>query len=219
MRSIELAQLSPPFDKDRLRGAKCRPYTDGEYRARLTSTMQNGQMLSYSYDALSRLLSETGQVTASKAVAYQYDAASRRTRITWPGATSLYVQYGYDLTGAMTTVMENGTTSLATYAYDNLGRRASIARGNGASTSYGYDGASRLTSLVQNLSGTAQDLTQTFTYDPAGGIRTTATSNSLYEWSLGADFSDDYTANGLNQILDAGGGRPRCEAARPRPSG
>ncbi|MFZ5616941.1 MAG: RHS repeat domain-containing protein [Pseudomonadota bacterium] len=171
---------------------------------RLSSSVKDGRTASYVYDALSRVTSEGGQVNGLS-VSYQYDAASRRTRITWPGSPSLYVQYDYDLTNAMTTVKENGTTTLATYSYDNLGRRASLTRGNGATTSYGYDAASRLTSLTHDLAGTSQDVTQTFAYNPAGEITSQATSNAAYEWSLGGYFSNDYTANGLNQILVSGG--------------
>jgi YD repeat-containing protein len=66
-------------------------------------------------------------------------------------------------------------------------------------TSYGYDGASRLSTLTHNLAGTAQDVTQTFAYSPAGGIVSEARSNSLYDLSLPANFTDTYAANGLNQ--------------------
>lgn len=68
----------------------------------------------------------------------QYDLAGRRTRLTWPDG--YYAAYDYDLYGALTAVRENGATSgagvLATYAYDNRGRRTSAARGNGVSTTW-----------------------------------------------------------------------------------
>jgi YD repeat-containing protein len=50
---------------------------------------------------------------------------------------------------------ENGASSgvgvLATHAYDPLGRRLSLTRGNSSSTAYQYDGASRLTSLAHHF--------------------------------------------------------------------
>lgn len=64
--------------------------------------------------------------------------------------------------------------TLATFAYDDQGHRTSLTRGNGASTTHGYDAVSRLTQLVQNLNGTANDLTLDFTYNPAGEIVTNA---------------------------------------------
>ena len=113
---------------------------------------------------------------------FQWDAAGRNTRITWPD--SYYAQYLYDLSGAMTQVRENGATSgagvLATYGYDQLGRRTSVTRGNGAVTTYGWDGASRLTSLGVDLSGTSQDATWTLGYNPAGQVVSRALSNSAY---------------------------------------
>ena len=56
----------------------------------------------------------------------QYDLAGRRTRLTWPGS-ALYVDYDHLVTGEVSAIRENGATSgigvLATYAYDDLGRR------------------------------------------------------------------------------------------------
>ena len=82
---------------------------------------------------------------------------------------------------------ENGATSgigvLATYAYDDLGRRTSITRGNGTTTSYGYDPASRLSSLVQDLTSAGSDLSLGFGYNPAGQITSTTRSNDGYAWT------------------------------------
>lgn len=103
---------------------------------------------------------------------------------------------------------ENGAASgagvLATYAYDNLGRRTGVARGNGVVTSYGYDAASRLTSLSHDLAGSSQDVTFTYTHDPAFGIRTRQASNALYVVDE-ADQSTTYVLNGQNQIVSADG--------------
>ena len=69
---------------------------------------------------------------------------------------------------------ENGATSgigvLATYAYDNLGRVTSLTRGNGVVTGFDYDAAGRLAELTQDLAGTANDQTLSFTYNAAGQI-------------------------------------------------
>ncbi len=89
--------------------------------------------------------------------------------------------------------------------YDDLGRRSSLTRFNGVTTSYGYDGASRLTSLTHNLFGATHDQTYTLAYNPAGQIVSEASSNAVYDWRPGADFTDYYTDNGLNQYETAGG--------------
>jgi RHS repeat-associated protein len=151
------------------------------------------------YDALSRLLSRTVTMGGvSRGVSYQYDAASRRTRMDYPD--SFYITYDYLVTGEMAHIYEGGTSAtLATYAYDDLGRRTSLTRGNGVVTSYGYDAVSRLTSLSHNPSGTAQDVTFSFGYDPAGGIASRTTSNDSYAYTGMGNGNVSYAANGLNQ--------------------
>jgi YD repeat-containing protein len=84
-------------------------------------------------------------------------------------------------------IRENGAASgvgvLATYAYDDLGRRTSITRGDGSTTSYTYDTASRLTQLAEDLSGTSYDQTLGFSYNPAGQITSNTRSNDAFAWT------------------------------------
>jgi RHS repeat-associated protein len=163
-----------------------------------------GATVSYAYDALGRLLTET-QVMG--AITYQYDVAGRMTKMTWPDA--FYVNYDYDVSGAMTKVRENGATSgvgvLATYEYDDLGRRVKLTRGNGAVTDYAFDGASRLTDMDHDLSGTAHDLDLDFSYNPAGQITQAVRSNDLYAWSDHYNMDVSAIVNGLNQATSVGG--------------
>lgn len=130
-----------------------------------------------------------------------YDAAGRRTRLTWPDA--YYVTYDYQVTGEMTTIRESGTTTLGTYAYDDLGRRKTLTRGNGVVTTYGFDPVSRLTSLASDLTGTTNDLTLGFGYNPASQITSTTRSNNAYSWTGAANVARNYTSNGLNQYSAA----------------
>ena len=75
----------------------------------------------------------------------------------------LVINYDYLVTVEVTKIRENRATSgvgvLATFGYDQLGRRTSLARGNATGTTNGYDPVSRLASLVQSLPGTIHDLT------------------------------------------------------------
>jgi RHS repeat-associated protein len=108
------------------------------------------------------------------------------------------------LSGAVTAIRENGAASgigvLATYGYDNYGRRTSVSRGNGTVTTYGYDAASRLNALTQDLAATASDQSLSFSYNAAGQALTRAGSNSGYVWTQPAPATHNSTANGLNQI-------------------
>jgi RHS repeat-associated protein len=179
--------------------------------SRMTSASQSGNTLSFTYDALSRNRKQIGPQGEMK---YDYDAANRRIRMEWPDG--FYVNYDWDLTNAVTAIRENGATSgvgmLATYNYDNFGRRASVARGNGTSTSYGYNPGSQLTSLAQNLSGTANDQSLGLSYNVASQIIGRTSSNDSYEFTQKYNASRTYAANILNQYTAAGNASPQYDA-------
>jgi RHS repeat-associated protein len=171
---------------------------------RQISIFHNGQVLTKAYDALSRVTSDVGVLGTNS---YGYDAAGRRTSFTYPNG-GLTINYDYDVTDNITAIRENGATSgigvLATYAYDNLGRRTSITRGNGAVTSFAFDPVSRMSQMVQNPSGTAQDLTLDFSYNPASQIGSNTRSNDSYAWGSHYNVNRSYGTNGLNQLTSAG---------------
>lgn len=178
---------------------------------RLTGASQTGNSLSYTYDALGRKLTETGP---QGTVTSTYDISGRRTQITWPD--SFYVNYDYLVTGEVSAIRENGAVSgvgvLASYAYDNLGRRTSVTRGNGTIASYGYDAVSRLTSLSDNLSGTTYDQTLGFGYNPASEIIQNTRSNDVFAWTGHGNGSTSSTTNGLNQLTAIGSTVPTFDS-------
>ena len=168
---------------------------------RMTAAASNWpHSYSFTYDALGRLTGETDAWLGTQG--WQYDFAGRLTRSTW--ADGFYVTYDRLTTGEIAAIKENGATALATYAYDNLGRRTSLARGNGVVTSYGHDAVSRLTSLTQDLGGTAYDVTTTFAYTPAGQIASASRDNDAYAWTGHYNVDRTYAVNGLNQVTSAG---------------
>ncbi|WP_081997284.1 RHS repeat domain-containing protein [Sphingopyxis fribergensis] len=172
----------------------------------ISATMINGWNSSFVYDALGRQLQENATLGG---IARSFDAAGRMTSETLPGG-GLTVNYDYDATGNVTSVRENGATSgvgvLATYSFDNLGRRIGVSFGNGSSQSFGYDAVSRLSTLTNDLNGgtTAHDLTQSFSYNPGGQIATATRGNDAYAWDEHYNVDRSYTANGLNQFTAAG---------------
>ncbi|QMW22469.1 RHS repeat-associated core domain-containing protein [Sandaracinobacteroides saxicola] len=151
------------------------------------------------FDALGRLTTST---VYGRPVSYQYDLAGRRTRMTWPDG--FFVTYEYLITGEPVFIRENGSSVLASYNYNSLGRRTWLLRGNGVNTSYIDDGASRLTLMTHDPSGTAQDVNWTFGYMPSGQIASLTRSNDLYAWTGHYNVNRPYTPNGLNQYTTAG---------------
>ena len=111
--------------------------------------------INYVYDNAGRQSSTTA---AGRTLTYQYDAAGNRTRTTWAEATPFYVTTDFYALNRPAVIKEMGSINLASYAYDNLSRRATITRGNGTITTYGYSTQSALSSLAHDLAGTAQDI-------------------------------------------------------------
>jgi YD repeat-containing protein len=188
-------------------------YTYDLFGRQKTIANISGQTLASAYDGLGRMISETSYL-GTKTLGY--DAGGRMTSIIYPGATPLTVNYDYDVTGNVTAVRENnaatGAGVLATYAYDNLGRRTGITRGNGTGTTIARDGIGRLKSYTQDLAGTANDLTVSgpgaggtaMTYNPASQLTGITRSNDAYAWTGHYNVNRTYGTNGLNQLTTAG---------------
>lgn len=169
----------------------------------LSARYANGSFdISSVYDNASRVLSTNA---GGKTLSFQYDAAGNRVRTTWPEATPFYVTTTFDALGRPVSIKELGTTALATYSYDDLSRRASVALGNGTTTSYAYSSQGNLASLAHNLGGTAQDNTWTFTRNQAQEIVSHGWSNDAYQWNGYRNGTRSYGVNGLNQYTTVGG--------------
>ena len=173
----------------------------------------DGVNLAYSYDALGRRTTETQPYGS---VSWQYDAAGRPTRLSWDGGSD-YVNYDYDLTGQVTAIREKGASSgigvLASYTYDDFGRRASVTYGNGTARTYAWDAVDRLKGLKIDLAGTTGDQVigqidttgSAIAYNPAAQITSLTKSNDAYAYSSGTSVTDHYTTNGLNQYTAVAG--------------
>ena len=167
---------------------------------RLTNAIDaNTHAANYVYDALGNVTTQSDSVGARTMT---YDAAGKRTQLTW-AADGRYVTYGYDGASNLKTIKESGTTALATFGYDDVGRRNLLTLGNGVTTSYAYNPLG-VTSLTYDLAGTANDLTLGFSYNPAGQIVTKTSSNDSYAWTGSVNVNRNYSANGLNQYTAAG---------------
>jgi len=170
---------------------------------RMTSAVQTGNSLSFTWDALGRTLTRAGP---QGTVTSTWDIGGRRTRIAHPDG--FYVDQEYLVTGETTVIRENGAASgagvLATYAYDNLGRRSSLTRGDGSVLTFSYDSVSRVTTLADDLVGSAYDQTLGFGYTPASQIASNTRSNDAYAWTGHYNVNRSYTSNGRNQYTATG---------------
>jgi RHS repeat-associated protein len=127
-------------------------------------------------------------------------SASNRTRLTFPDTN--YIDYDPDALNRIWKIRENGATSgvgvLATLTWDPMSRRDASTRGNGTSTNFDYDAASRLILLTQDLTGSTKDLTRSFTHNAAGQIRTRATTGTTYDYQAPLA-NKTYVPDGLNR--------------------
>ncbi len=193
-----------------------------DHLGRLTSANQTSNNLSFTYDALSRNLTQTGP---RGTISSCWDDAGRRTRLVYEGScanATFWMDYDYLVTGDMTKIRENGVTTgigvLATFAYDNLGRRTSLAFGNGTSQTYEFDPIGRMSGLKLDLdlAGTANDLVigkvgatgTAMAYNPASQItsqaRFTTATQDPYAWTGAVAVNRPYASNGLNQYTLSG---------------
>src|SRR6185312_14947437 len=182
---------------------------------RETSLSDNlGHSIASAYDAAKRLSTVTiggpqWPVGVTKLVSYQYDAASNRTRVTWPDGW--YVQYCYDALNRMSGAAQNGdatctTGKIAAYTYDPLSRRTGLTYDTaGANVSYSYSNAGDLLTLVNNLTGTTDDNSNTLVSTPAHQLARDTNTNTAWMWAYPATNTTSYTPNGLNQYASVAG--------------
>jgi RHS repeat-associated protein len=178
-----------------------------------------GAKLTTAYDGFGEPLSSgTNQSGATLTLAYQYDLDGNRTHLTFPDGVDF--TYGYDGLDRISSLSETSpATQLIGVTYDNRGQRTSLVRGASvATTSYGFDNVSRLTTLTHNLdgSGTANDETLTFTYSPASQIASRNLSNAAYSYPATSGTSTIYSANGLNQYATIKTGTTATPTYDPR---
>ena len=165
-----------------------------------------GPGVANTYDGFGRVSSETMNLTGTaQQISYQYDLDGNRTQVKYPDTN--YIQYSYDGLDRLTQLLENGsaTAVLAAYSYDTAGRIQQVVRGGGVTTTaLGYDAVSRLSSYSHTLGTMADNVSYSFSYNPADQIVTQGISNNEYE-PLVQSTAQSYTPNGLNQYTAVGG--------------
>ena len=97
------------------------------------------------------------------------------------------------------------TNRLVVVSYRSDGKRGALLRPGGASTNYSYDNAGRLWTFKQDFAGTADNLTDTFYYNPAGQARQLTYGNSAFAPLGNSNRTGAYAVNGLNQYTSNAG--------------
>lgn len=125
----------------------------------------------------------------------------RRTRLTFPDGQHL--SYEHDVLGRLTAIDDSVGARVASFSYDNAGRPAGRASA-GTSTGYGYDPASRLSSISHDIGGDHNDQSWGFSYNPASQIVARTSTNDAYVSNTAYTVNRGYSVNGLNQYTAAG---------------
>jgi RHS repeat-associated protein len=163
----------------------------------------SGAGLDYIYDAWGGVRFETAY---GRVIESEFDSAGNRRIMKWPDLN--YIEFTYDEVNRMDQVRENGATSgaglLADYAYDFLGRRSTLTRGNGTVSSWTYDSSSRVDDLVHDMASTGHDVTFDHAYNAANQVVGRTLSNDAYQF-VGVPSSHTYARNGLNRYTTVGG--------------
>jgi RHS repeat-associated protein len=168
-------------------------------------TDQRGYQLLYSYDGTGRLSSITNSDNV-RVVYYQYDNAGRLEQKVL--ASGVYTTYAYDPAGrvqSLTNTLPNQTVvSFFNYAYDQRGRRITMATTDGQ-WAYEYDDLGQLTHAVLNsVNPQVPDQDLTYVYDARGNRVHTVLNGVAMDWSV--NILNQYTAaGGTNYSFDADG--------------
>lgn len=167
---------------------------------RLRQATSGAEAVFIRYDGLGRI-----DMTAATGIGEthrEFDAAGRLTRLIWPDG--FWVSYRYDTTSRLTEVWEYDTNlRLAAFAYDNLGRRTALLRGNNTTTTYQYGPLSRLAGLTHDHAGSSHDVSMTFSHNAAGQI--TGRTPQPSSFNPAGQASASYQPNGLNQYATVNG--------------
>ncbi len=147
--------------------------------------------ISYGYDALYRLTSESDTVNgATTTTSYTYDLVGNRLAETTGGTTNTY---GYDARDRLTTETDAGTTY--NYSYDTNGAQLTKFHGGVTDSTYTYDARGRM------ISATTNGVTETYTYDDNGN-RLTVASNATGSPKTTQYLFDDANPTGYPQVLE-----------------
>ncbi len=154
--------------------------------SRITSTVQHGRTVGYSYGTPAQGLART---------------------MTWPSSAGLVLSCT-DALGRVTQIKDAAdcmttTGRLVAYTYDDLSRRISATATNGTSSTYAYHDTGALDALSHTLGG-GGSVAYGYDYNRALQIVSRTTDNDLYAWTNHYNVTRAYAVNGLDQYTRVG---------------
>nr|WP_277349494.1 RHS repeat-associated core domain-containing protein [Streptomyces sp. S3(2020)] len=153
--------------------------------------------------ALSKITDSRGNITS-----YTYDWAGQRTRTVDPDAGRSDTTY--DANGRIATVTSNynhplpGSSTVATYGYDNLGRKTSVSSAGTELASWYWDGVSggkgQITSTTSRDTSGNLYTTKTGSFDDRGRPLSTTVSIPAAVTGLAGDHTTSYTYDAADHV-------------------
>lgn len=145
-------------------------------KGKLTSTKDaNGYSTSMTYDLLGRLLSETKGIEGSNyTTSFTYDLSGNVMTATYPDGE--VVTNTYNAIGGLDTVVASGKTLISGKNYNTRGLLTSQTLGDGTTDNFTYHPQNFRILGASSMKGTANILTNTYDYSPAGNINSWATA-------------------------------------------
>jgi RHS repeat-associated protein len=126
---------------------------------RLTQAADNDSIVNFTYDSLSRVLTEEQGSnplgSTGKTVTYTWNAEGERTKVAYP--SGFEARETRDDLGRLTEIKDQSNVSVATFAlYGAGGRLKTLGSGNGMAGTWAYDGFRRPTDISNKTSGATE---------------------------------------------------------------
>ncbi|MBD2195080.1 MULTISPECIES: RHS repeat-associated core domain-containing protein [Calothrix] len=197
-------------------------------------TFDDGKFEQYTYDTKGNLASVSD--VNNRTTLLVYDANNRLTKITYPN--SRFLEFAYDTQGRRTQMKDqSGFTSnyiydadgrlskltnasgatIISYNYDTVGRLSRETNGNGTYTTYAYDNAGQVTSIINYASNNSINSSFAYTYDSLGRQTGVTTRDGTWAYTYDttgqlarARFTSTNTSianQDLQYVYDAAGNR------------
>jgi RHS repeat-associated protein len=192
---VDRRRIRTDYGYDVLGRLTSKTYSDGtppvsvtfDDAARRVITTNGADTLTWQHDVSGRLVSEHSTRNGTT-VALTYDDDDERLSVSLDGA--LIAQYGYEL--GLPKWIQSGVGRFQ-FGYDDLGRRTSLTRPNGLSTTYTFEPLLGWLSSIRDTVGSSTVSSVTYSHDVIGDRLTKVT----------ADWAETYSYDLLSRLTGA----------------